>query len=226
MTTKMLSFILTLSMVLSLSVPAFAAENSTITLKQSYDTSVTIPERFLNLDLSQTGYDRNKMSEEEAAFFDYLLNEAVDNHYNTGNKEQFKNDVEAMLKSSYSSSRSASKYTLNSDAPWWHLNTVEKVGAAIDIVIGGGLSKLGATSIRALIKQVGEAEAKKLVKSVIISKVKSTLLRWGMVQGATWVEAYGVKFIFAAIDFSPGLIIAKGIDSIDARPNNGYIEFW
>lgn len=52
-----------------------------------------------------------------------------------------------------------------SHAPWWHLNTVPKIGGAINIVISVGLAFLGGglavSSIRALIAKVGAKKAQK-----------------------------------------------------------------
>lgn len=56
-----------------------------------------------------------------------------------------------------------------------------------------------------------------MIKSNIIMKVKSTLIRWGMYQGATIVEKFGVQWIMKTIDFSPGYQLAKLIDSKDKR---------
>lgn len=85
------------------------------------------------------------------------------------------------------------------------------------------MSSLGASSIRALIKNVGEREANKFIQSVIFSKVKSTFIRWGMTGGAKWVERGGIKLIMDGINFLPGVMIAKFWDAHYTNPNYGYL---
>lgn len=113
-------------------------------------------------------------------------------------------------------------------APWWHLNTVGKVGSALNILIGGLLSSVGgglaAGGIRALIAKVGEAEAKKIVKNVVVNKVKNTLIAWGMSKIANGISNTLFQIIMWATD--PGTAIAEWLDAHDEKPNNGYIEVW
>lgn len=221
---RLISCVLVVSMLCGVSGNAFAVNFDSVEYVEEH--SMFIPEEYVGIDLFTTGFCRENMTPEEEEYFDYLLTESVERNYtqnSSQDQESFKKDIEQLLR--YNASTS-SNISIMSDAPWWHLNTVEKIGAVLDVVISAALGGLGVASIRALIKQVGEAQAKKLVKSVVIDKIKSTLIRWGMTGGANAVEKYGLAVLFAAIDMSPGLAIAKLIDSIDAHKNNGYIDFW
>ncbi len=189
---------------------------------------ISTPDKYLGLDLYSKSFDRNLMNELEEEYFDYLLDQAAQ-----GNSDQIE-EIETILisdditelieKDSYYSAHST--LSSKSAAPWWHLNTVNNVGNAIDVIISAALGSLGAKTVRSLIYKMGESQAKKLIKSNVIMKVKSTLIRWGMHQGAKTVERYGLALIMRTITFSPGLQIAKLIDSRDKRPNSGRIEFW
>lgn len=117
---------------------------------------------------------------------------------------------------------------LNRSASWWHLNTVSKVGNAINILIGAGFAAIGgglsSGGIRALIAKVGEAEAKKLVQNVVVNKVKNQMIAWGMSGLVSKVGNGMVQAIMWVAD--PETRIAEMLDENDPHPNNGYVELW
>lgn len=225
---KTVSLFLVFVLISGISVNAASFIDTNVTLdfdKVNSGSIIFTPDKYLGLDLYEKNFDRNLMTVLEEEYFDYLLEEATE-----GNREDMR-VVEELLTSNdamefINNKAIFSTRNVRSSTPWWHLNSVKNVGNAIDIVISAALGGLGASSVRALIQKMGENQAKKMIKSNIIMKVKSTLIRWGMHQGANIVEKFGVSWIMKAIDYSPGYQIAKLIDSKDKRPNNGYIEFW
>ena len=68
-------------------------------------------------------------------------------------------------------------------------------------------------------------QAKKLVRSVIIDKIRSVLFRFGFSQAASSITDGAVSIIISEV-LELGASIARWIDSWDHIKNNGYIELW
>ena len=197
----------------------------------------SIPKEYIGIDLLKSGFDVNKMTEKEKKFYDYLLDREAEKYMNANSDEDSKQDVKNQI-SAILSNDSFNNSKLNIEdsspiisfrsAPWWHLNTVSKVGSALNVAIGGIFASLGgglaSSGIRALIKKVGENEAKKIVKNQVLNKLKNKLLIWGMTGTAKKLGNGALQIIMWAAD--PGTRIAEMIDANDAHPNNGYIEAW
>lgn len=230
----MLSTIAINSSLISYAAP-FTYEES---LKYSVSNNVSnsaldyIPSKYDGVDLFRTNFDITQMTENEKELYNYLIDREVDkyiltNHSNES-KAEVRKGIEDILTSNSINSSNDSELSFYSSAPWWHLNTVSKVGAAIDVVISAGIASIGgglaSAGIRGLIAKVGEAEAKKIVQNVVVNKVKNTLIAWGMSGMASKVSGSLLTIIMWAAD--PGTQIAEKLDSVDAHPNNGYLEIW
>lgn len=194
-----------------------------------------IPVEFYGVDLFSTNFDVNQMTDTEKEFFNFLLEKEADRYLSdydsSESKEQVMDDIQSIitegLNSPINSTNSNTAITMYA-APWWHLNTVGKVGSAINILISAALATVGggiaSGGIRALIAKVGEREAKKIVKNVVVNKVKNTLIAWGMSGMANKISNSLLTSLMWLAD--PGTAIAEWLDKYDAKPNNGYIEAW
>jgi hypothetical protein len=94
---------------------------------------------------------------------------------------------------------------------------VKTAGKSFNIGIGVALGKSAA--IKALVKKKGKAVVKKMLTQSIARKLKSMGAK-KLVKAAPAAAAIAIE----AIDYDFGIRIAKYIDSIDPKPNNGYIE--
>lgn len=223
-----MSLFLALTMMLSLSTTAFAAE----TFEYNQISSMEIPVEFYGVDLFSTNFDVNQMTDTEKNFFNFLLEKEADRYLSdydsSESKEQVIDDIQSIITEGLNSPINSSTTTAMYAAPWWHLNTVGKVGSAINILISAALATVGggiaSGGIRALIAKVGEQEAKKIVKNVVVNKVKNTLIAWGMSGMANKISNSLLTSLMWLAD--PGTAIAEWLDKHDAKPNNGYIEAW
>lgn len=142
-------------------------------------------------------FDVTIMTPREKEFYNYLIEKEAKSFLENSNTGESLEDVKEDLEDIVSGNNAVSESSMNSTfvnienyrttakhAPWSHLNTVSKVGGAINILIGAGFSLIGrglaAGGVRALTAKVGEAEAKKLVKNFVVNKVKNQMTVWGM----------------------------------------------
>lgn len=206
-----------------------------------YEKATEIPEEYIGIDLFKKNFDVTKMTQKEKEFYDYLIEKEAKNYLTNSLSNEVLEDVKEELEDIVSGDKivgeSSMDYeltnignyrTLARSAPWWHLNTVSKVGGAINIAIGAGFALIGggiaAGGIRALIAKVGAAEAKKLVKNVVVNKVKNQMIAWEMSGLVNKIGNGMVQAIMWATD--PGAKIARMLDAKDPHPNNGYLELW
>lgn len=106
-----------------------------------------IPVEFYGVDLFSTNFDVNQMTDTEKEFFNFLLEKEADRYlsdYNSSQpKEQVINDIKSIITEGLNSPTNSSTTTAMYTAPWWHLNTVGKVGSAINILISAALATVG-----------------------------------------------------------------------------------
>lgn len=192
------------------------------------NTEFNTPSKFDGVDLFRSNFNENNMTALEKEYFEFLIQKEANNYLIHNNTNETLEEISNDLKQIISQGTNLEKNTILRTAPWWHLNTVGKVGSAINLVISAALTSIGGNivsgGIRALIAKVGKAQAKKIVKNVVVSRVKNTLIAWGMSKYASKVANALLNLIMWAAD--PGASIAKLIDKYDAKPRNGYIEAW
>lgn len=175
----------------------------------------------------------HEMNEEERALFDQLVEEEA-SRYGGKNKELYKNLLTNFFDQSSEHAHdfmyaqfvlnNAENNNLKNQEGLIGTQAVEvKVGVnfagsvfnvAIGVAVGGGVG-----AIQAFIISKGKKEAERLFTRTVVSQLKA----WGADKLAYSVSAA----VAIALDYSDiGLQIAKQLDSIDKRPNDGWIDIY
>ncbi|MBU5307790.1 cell wall-binding repeat-containing protein [Clostridioides mangenotii] len=97
------------------------------------------------------------------------------------------------------------------------VSKVKTAGKAFNVAIFLSIGKTAA--IKGLIKKKGKAVVKKMMTQTLARRLKSMGAK-KLVKYAPVAAGIAIEYI----DYDFGLRIAKYIDSIDPKPNNGYIE--
>jgi hypothetical protein len=206
-TTKILSFILTLSMVFSLPVPAFAVETDTVNSEPAYiEEGVYVPE---------------EMTAEELNSYNKLINEQVDfiaDEYEDVSCEWIRDNIKGALEGNSNVVTNTNRGPLRAGSIIPDINisntiVAAAINVAIGMVVGGSLS-----GISAYVKKAGVREAKKVFSKTIATKLKA----WGLKNFAK-ILPVAAQYVLNVID--PGTAIAKYIDKNDVKPNNGQVNF-
>lgn len=205
---KVLSAILTMSIVFSLAVPASASEADGI-----YDTPAYIENGI---------YVPEKMTDEELRNYNGLIDEQVNllvAEYSTVSKKWIRDEIVGALEDpQYSVNKTPNKIQFRAGTIIPDINIANNIVAAainvaIGMVVGGGVA-----GVSAYVKKVGVQEAKKIFSKTIATKLKA----WGLKNLST-VLPVATTFVLSVLD--PGTAIAEYIDKHDVKPNNGQVNF-
>lgn len=205
---KILSLVLSLSMMFSLSVPAFAAEVETTSGEPTY--------------IENGVYVSENMTAEELQKYNALIDEQVEliaAEYENVSKEWIRSQIVAALEdpnfTTDESSNGVQTYagTIIPDINIANNIVAAAINVAIGMVVGGGIA-----GISAYVKKVGVQEAKKVFSKTIATKLKA----WGLTN-LSKVLPVVTTFVLSVLD--PGTAIAEYIDNHDVKPGNGQVNF-
>lgn len=190
---KMISVLLALVMMLSLAVPAFAAESQT-----------DDPFADITLDVSE-------MSEEELAIYNEVMNRAIAEQRAANpnfNEEEFVSQVNAllyMMEHGVPMTRAIVDLSIPNSA----------VTAALDVALSLAIGGATGAAVKALVAQFG----KKVAVQKITSAAIGALAAFGV---KNVLDLDGIVTNIVENLLSPGTAIAEWLDSTDPEPNNGY----
>lgn len=204
---KILSFVLSFSMIFSLAVPTFAAEVETTNGEPTYiENGVYVPE---------------KMTKEELQKYNALIDEQVDHiagEYENASKEWIRNEIVAALEDpnftvdECSNGVQTIAGTIIPDINVANNIVAAVINVAIGLLVGGGIA-----GISAYVKKMGEEEAKKMFSKTLVTKLKA----WGLTN-LSKVLPVAVTLVLSVLD--PGTAIAEFLDNHDVKPGNGQLN--
>ncbi|SJZ86039.1 hypothetical protein SAMN02745116_01632 [Pilibacter termitis] len=182
---------------------------------------------YKGVNLEQTNFDEKKMNAKEKKFFHQLVvEEAEKSLKRTGKlfvtKKELQNEGDNIKRLLFTMG-SGKKSPIQ--ARWFRLMSVNTLAACINILIGGLVFMFtggAGTSIVTAVKKKGLKVVSKWIKDNLLGKIKNKLLALGISGGLITGIARLIDTIAKALN--PGLLIARWIDSIDRKRNNGYIE--
>ncbi|MBM6828912.1 hypothetical protein H9X85_04510 [Anaerotignum lactatifermentans] len=190
---KIISALLALVMMVSLAVPAFAAESQT-----------DDPFADITLDVSE-------MSEEELAIYNEVMNRAIAEQRAADpnfNEEEFVSQVNSllyMMEHGVPQTRAIIDLSVPNSA----------VTAALDVALSLAIGGATGAAVKALVAQFG----KKIAIQKITSAAIGALAAFGVKQV---LDLDGIVTNIVENLLSPGTAIAEWLDSTDPEPNNGY----
>lgn len=205
---KILSFVLSLSMMFSLAVPAFAAEVETTNSEPMY--------------IENGVYVSENMTKEELQKYNALIDEQVDliaAEYGNVSKEWIRNEIVAALEDpNFTVDESSDRVQTRAGTIIPDINIANNIVAAainvaIGMVVGGGIA-----GISAYVKKMGVQEAKKIFSKTLATKLKA----WGLTN-LSKILPVATTFVLSVLD--PGTAIAEYIDNHDVKPGNGQVNF-
>ena len=205
---KILSIVLSLAMMFSLAVPAFAAEVETTNSEPMY--------------IENGVYVSENMTKEELQKYNALIDEQVDliaAEYGNVSREWIRNEIVAALQDpNFAVDESSDRVQTRAGTIIPDINIANNIVAAainvaIGMVVGGGIA-----GISAYVKKMGVQEAKKIFSKTIATRLKA----WGLTN-LSRILPVATTFVLSVLD--PGTAIAEYIDNHDVKPGNGQVNF-
>ena len=205
---KILSIVLSLAMMFSLAVPAFAAEVETTNSEPMY--------------IENGVYVSENMTKEELQKYNALIDEQVDliaAEYGNVSREWIRNEIVAALEDpNFAVDESSDRVQTRAGTIIPDINIANNIVAAainvaIGMVVGGGIA-----GISAYVKKMGVQEAKKIFSKTIATRLKA----WGLTN-LSRILPVATTFVLSVLD--PGTAIAEYIDNHDVKPGNGQVNF-
>lgn len=205
---KILSIVLSLAMMFSLAVPAFAAGVETTNSEPMY--------------IENGVYVSENMTKEELQKYNALIDEQVDliaAEYGNVSREWIRNEIVAALEDpNFAVDESSDRVQTRAGTIIPDINIANNIVAAainvaIGMVVGGGIA-----GISAYVKKMGVQEAKKIFSKTIATRLKA----WGLTN-LSRILPVATTFVLSVLD--PGTAIAEYIDNHDVKPGNGQVNF-
>lgn len=187
--------------------------------------------KYAGIDLISKDFDRRKMTDEELAAYNdlleimYLENKTIANEEGYSKKEYIQVAENILNQKSFLGQHSRNSVTFYSTYSTSHgLISTKMLGGILNGVITATLLVTGVASIGELIKKMGKEAAKEWVEKHVKKAIVNKLTAIGLGSFGIYVGNIIKGIVDAYLD--PGGWLAERIDGVDRIPNNGYIELW